>query len=143
MKRKVVLIIGILIVAIAFLMNIDSKDSTEVVYKARLADPALYNTDGLFIDSFSIPAGNYKFRFVPNGDSPRILSINIVADENMLFSEDFELNSIEQGSDLSRYYTWEYNGRKELSIPESKMITITINPHGNLIGPVTVELIKL
>jgi hypothetical protein len=139
----IVIIIGvaIAITATVSISDMNSKKSTNVVYLARLADPSVYNNDGLFTESFFIHAGSYHLRFVPSGDSPRMLSITISNDKEILFVEDFRLESTEQGNESARYFTWDYTGMNELEILEDQMINIEIDPHGNIIGPVTVEII--
>ena len=44
------------------------------VFHVTLADPALYE-NGVYVEVFDVKEGIYEFGFVPNGDSPRRLSI--------------------------------------------------------------------
>ena len=110
-------------------------------YHITLADPGLYE-DGIFTDRFDIQKGNYEFRFVPNGDSPEILSISL---EGPLFSfsEDFKLEGTPNEAGISVYYTWNYLGMKEVKIKENQHLTILINPNNNILGPVSIDLIPL
>ena len=59
---------GIAIVAILVLRIVmsDTSETTEFVYHKLLADPEIYE-DGVFSEKFQIPAGTYKFKFIPNG----------------------------------------------------------------------------
>lgn len=138
-KLSIVVIVAVVIVL--FVINTDSNSSSDIIFQARLADPSVYE-NGVFIDAFDIKKGNYTFRFTPNGDSPQILSIQILDNNTILFSEDFKLKGTPQGEEFARYYTWDYQGKKELDIDEEKRLYIKIDPHKNILGPVTVELIK-
>ena len=84
--------------------------------------------------------GVYEFRFTPNGDSPRSLSIMLIGD-SILFSENFVLKGTPHETDISLYYTWNYEGVKKIQVFEDQQVDIKINPNGNLVGPVSVELI--
>ena len=149
MNKKVYFtIIAIIIISITvvffILSDTDIKRSTNIVYLARLADPMLYNDDQLFIESIFISKGVYQFRFVPNGDSPETLGIRIFDDDNeILFVEDFKLEGTEQGTESARYFVWDYLGVKEIEILKDQEISIEIDPHGDILGPVTVELITI
>ena len=109
------------------------------VFHIRLADPELYE-NGIFLESFVLEDGVYEFRFTPNGDSPRLLSVTLVGN-SILFSEDFMLEGTPHETDISLYYTWDYEGVKKIQVFEDQQVDIKINPNGNLVGPVSVELI--
>ena len=109
------------------------------VFHVRLAEPELYK-NGVYSESFVLERGVYEFRFTPNGDSPRSLSITLVGD-SILFSEDFVLKGTPHETDISLYYTWDYEGVKKIQVFEDQQVDIKINPNGNLVGPVSVELI--
>lgn len=122
--------------------GMDSEDDSKAAFHARLADPAVYE-NGVFADQVTLKPGDYEFGFVPNGDSPRILSIVMLEEGRVFFSEDFELEGTEQGTETASYFTWDYQGRKQLSLSEETVATVQIDPHGNTLGPVTVEMRKL
>lgn len=142
--RKYALVAGAAVavaaVALALLDDSVPQDRSQVVFHARLADPALYE-DGLFTAQARVEQGTYEFRFVPNGDSPRLLSIAILDSGILLFTEDFELESTEQGSEAARYYTWDYLGQKQVTFLEDYNATFRIDPHGDVFGPVSVQLV--
>ena len=71
----------------------------------------------------------------------RILSISIVGD-NFGFNENFELQNELQQTGISEYYTWSYDGRGTFSVSESSQVKITINPNGNEMGSVTVDILE-
>ena len=97
--------------------------------------------NGIYTDKFTIDKGEYFFRFVPNGSSPEILSI-MINGENFNFSENFRLQSISQGTEISEYFTWEYNGEQTILISQTQEISIIINPNGNVLGSVSVDILK-
>ena len=129
----------VIIIAITFTSSSDVKEKANVVYHITLADPNLYE-EGIFTDVFDIERGDYRFRFTPSGDSPKTLSISLKGD-SFTFSEEFGLEGIRHDTEISVYYTWDYLGIKKIQIPEQQELRIKINPHGNLLGPVSVDLI--
>ena len=126
-----------------FVINF-SFDSSEiednVLFHATLADPDLY-TNGVYIDKFTINKGEYFFRFVPNGSSPEILSIQLDG-ENFDYSENFKLEGTSHQTGISEYFTWNYNGQKIISVSDTQEVSITINPNGNIMGSVTVDILE-
>ena len=130
-------------VIVVFVINF-SFDSSEIendiLFHVTLADPDLY-TNGVYIDKFTINKGEYFFRFVPNGSSPEILSITLDG-KNFDFSENFKLEDTSHQTGISEYFTWDYNGQKIISISDTQEISITINPNGNIMGSVTVDILE-
>ena len=109
------------------------------VFHVRLAEPELYK-NGVYSESFVLERGVYEFRFTPNGDSPRSLSITLIGNL-VLFSEDFVLKGTPHETDISLYYTWDYEGVRKIQVLEDQQVDIKINPNGNLAGSVSVEII--
>jgi len=143
-KKKNLIGLGLVGIAIAVVFGLiltapSGESGREQIYHARLADPKQYQ-DGVFSDTFFVRQGEYEFRFVPNGDSPQTLSIELNG-PSFSFAEDFELEGTEHG-DIGKYYTWDYLGQDKISIPEDQELQIRINPNGNVLGPVSVYLIK-
>ncbi len=129
----------IVIFVVIFSLDTSEKNSN-VVFHVTLADPELY-TNGAYTDTFTIDKGEYSFRFVPNGSSPEILSI-ILSGKNFGFSEDFKLESTSHQTGTSEYFTWKYDGEKVVLISEMQEISIIINPNGNVIGSVSVDILE-
>ena len=133
-----------MVVIITFSIVIFSLDPSEknnnIVFHVTLADSDLY-TNGVYTDTFAIKKGEYSFRFVPNGSSPEILSI-ILSGKNFDFSEDFKLESTSHQTGTSEYFTWKYDGEKVVLISEMQEISIIINPNGNVIGSVSVDILE-
>jgi len=142
MNKKIV-IIPLVIIIVMVIVNFSSDNTSEksnVVFHITLADPNLY-VDGVYIDKFTIKKGDYFFRFVPNGSSPEILSVSL----NGLtfdFSEDFRLEGTSHQTGISEYFTWDYDGEENISIPEKQEILISINPNENVMGSVSVDILE-
>ena len=142
MNKKSIGILTIVIVAIlgvSISMNSEEKNDN-VVFHITLADPELY-TNGIYTSNFTIESGSYFFRFVPNGSSPEILSIKL-SGQNYNFIENFNLKGIPHESETSKYFTWKYEGVKNITIDSMEEITIIINPNGNVMGSVSIDIIK-
>ena len=142
MNKKIVLIPIIMIIAIfVATFSLDpSERNGNVVFHVTLADSGLY-ANGVYTDTFTINEGEYSFRFVPNGSSPEILSI-ILNGENFDFSEDFNLESTLHQTGTSEYLTWKYVGQEIILISEMQEVFIIINPNGNVIGSVSVDILE-
>ena len=145
MNKKIVVIPIIAIVgfiAIDWITGFsDQKEkNNDIVFHITLANPELY-TNGVYTDEFSIEPGTYFFRFVPNGSSPEILSIKLTS-QNYEYTENFNLVGIPHESETAKYFTWKYEGRKNITIDSLQEISISINPNVNEMGSVSVDLIK-
>ena len=144
MKKVIVLAIIAVVGFIAFDWITGFTDNDEkvdnVVFHITLANPELY-TNGIHTDEFSIEPGTYFFRFVPNGSSPEILSIKLTS-QNYEYTENFNLVGIPHESETAKYFTWKYEGRKNITIDSLQEISISINPNGKEMGSVSVDLIK-
>jgi hypothetical protein len=142
MKKKsigILIILGVVILGVVISMDSEEKENN-VVFHITLADPELY-TNGIYTNNFTIESGTYFFRFVPNGSSPEILSIKL-SGQNYSFIENFNLKGIPHESETSKYFTWEYQGEKNVTIDSMQEITIVINSNGNVMGSVSVDIIK-
>jgi hypothetical protein len=135
----ILIILIVTILGVSILMNSEEKDDS-IVFHITLADPELY-TNGIYTNNFTIESGTYFFRFVPNGSSPEILSIKL-SGQNHSFIENFNLKGIPHESETSKYFTWEYEGVKNITIDSMEEITIVINPNGNVMGSVSVDIIE-
>ena len=142
MNKKIVLITIVVIITIFVVISSfePSEKNDNVIFHVTLADPDLYS-NGIYINEFSINEGEYSFRFVPNGSSPEILSITLNG-ENFDFSEDFKLKSTSHQTGTSEYFTWKYEGQKIIWVNEMQKISIIINPNGNVIGSVSVDILE-
>jgi hypothetical protein len=142
MNKKIIIIPVILVIVIGIIsFSSDESDrENSTVFHVTLADPNLY-VNGEYTDSFTIEKGDYIFRFVPNGSSPKVLSITL--NGNLFdFSEDFELVGTPHQTGISEYFTWGYDGEKKISIAEIQEISIKINPNGETMGSVSVDILE-
>ncbi len=145
MKAKfgayIAIVIGMIIV-VGFFASSDNQteDEGNIVFHVTLADPQNYE-NGVYSHSFEIEEGTYEIRFVPNGDSPKILTITL-AGQSLSFNENFTLEGTPHETGVSIYYTWEYSGNKIIQVPNHQEIEIQIDPNGNLLGPVSIDIIK-
>ena len=137
------MIIPIVIVIAIVLWSFSSDETSKennILFHVTLADPNLY-VDGVFTEVFYLKKGEYFFRFVPNGSSPENLSITLNGD-TLDFSEDFKLIGIPHQTDISEYFTWKYDGQKNILISEIQEVTITINPNGKTLGSVSIDILE-
>jgi hypothetical protein len=141
MNKKILIIPAMLIIIVIVLsFNQVDKKNSNIVFHITLADPDLYK-NGIYSNTFTVNKGDYLFKFVPNGDSPQSLTI-LLKGENYDFSENFKLKGTLHQTGISEYYTWDYDGQKTISILIQQMVTIEINPNGNELGPVSVDIVK-
>lgn len=136
----VIIIAGVAAYAVYGIIEGDRVYTPEPIFHARLADASMYDNEGIYQTSASAKAGQYELHFVPNGDSPRMLTISIVG-SGTSFEETFTLKSTPQGSESATYYTWDYTGQRVLNVGADSELSISIDPHGNLQGPVSVTLV--
>lgn len=125
-----------------FALNFE-EEKTDSIFHVTLADPIMYE-NGVFTDSFEIEVGSYNFEFVPNGDSPQTITITLRGPDSF-FMEVFELEGTLHDVGISEYYTWEYIGDNDatIHISSAQKMEITIDPHGNYNGPVSIFLKKI
>ena len=142
MNKKIVIIPVILIILIGIIIfTSDSPDKeNNIVFHVTLADPNLYVNE-VYSDSFTLDKGEYSFRFVPNGSSPKVLSISLNGN-TYDFSEDFKLVGTSHQTSISEYFTWDYDGEREIFISEMQEISIIINPNGETMGSVSVDILE-
>jgi len=133
-------IIVVVVILLIFLLGEEEKVEDVPVFHVTLADPEQYE-DGIYSRNVVISEGKYNFRFVPNGDSPKRLVISLQG-QDFQFLEEFILNGTVHQTGISEYYTWDYDGEKSVIIENKQEIKITINPNGNINGPVSVSLIE-
>ena len=142
MNKKIIIIPIVIVVAIV-LVNFsldETNKKNNILFHVTLADPNLY-VDGVYTEIFSLEKGEYFFRFVPNGSSPEILSITLSGD-TFNFSEDFKLVGIPHQTEISEYFTWKYDGQKNIVIPEMQEVSIIINPNEKTLGSVSVDILE-
>ena len=140
--KKAIYAVAIVVVAMLVIISLSlgPKQQRMVAYHVTLADPKLYS-NGIFTDSFKIQKGSCQFGFVPNGDSPKTLTISLKG-SSFSFSEDFKLEGTPHNTGISTYYTWDYLGTKKIQVTDNQELKIIIDPHGETLGSVSVDLVK-
>ena len=147
MKKSSLAIIGLAAAVIAVVVFSSPKDNiqdSDYTYHVNLSE-SKYGEFGVYEELFEIGDVDcqrfcdYNFRFVPNGDSPQTLSISISGND-VSFFEDFELVGTSVETDISQYYTWDYAGQKIFQISGLENVKITIDPHENTKGTVSVYI---
>ena len=137
-KKVAILPIIVAVAGLAIVSSFDEDKADKTIFHVRLADPEMYE-NGIFTSQFVLNEGKYTFRFVPNGDSPKSLSISLKGD-GLDFRENFLLNGTSHETGISQYFTWDYDGQKEIETSNQQSVTIEVDPHGNVMGPVSVFL---
>lgn len=143
MNKKFVIIPIIIIILVIFASSsqFNNKDKkNDSPFHVTLAKPSQYQ-NGVYSSIFILEKGDYSFTFVPNGDSPQKLEIKLKG-ESFEFSESFELRGKLHETGISEYYTWDYDGEKNFHVDSVKEVSIQINPNGNTMGSVSVDIIR-
>ncbi len=140
--KKVIYGVAIAVIAVVIIISLsfEPKPQSTSAYHVTLADPKLYSNE-IFTDNFKIQNGSYQFSFVPNGDSPKTLSISLKG-STFSFSEDFKLEGTPHNTGISTYYTWDYVGTKKIQVSDNQDLQITIDPHEETLGSISVDLVK-
>jgi len=149
---------GIILVAIIGVVSVGAQinpdnPENEGVWSIRMASPEWDDRPILRASLPNLEEGTYKLGFVPMGDSPTKIRIDIKVRSagsdfagttwTPMFSEKFVLKGTPVDTGISKYYTWEYVGQKYVYIPEVEgeaNYEITITRTGNLKGSVTISL---
>jgi len=131
----------------------NEKSPNSEVWSIRMAGPEWDDRQSHRAALPNLEEGTYKLGFVPMGDSPSKIRIDIKvrsagsdfagATWTPMFSEKFVLKGTPVDTGISEYYTWEYIGQKYVYIPEVEReadYEITITRSGNLKGSVTISL---
>jgi len=141
-NKKIILIpiVAIIVIIFASFPSDNSNEQKNTIFHVILADPSMYR-NGVYTEELTLEKGEYFFRFVPNGSSPKILSITLKG-ETFDFSENFQLVGTSHQTGISEYFTWEYDGQKNILISEMQEISITIDPNGETLGSVSVYILE-
>ena len=135
----IVIVGGLIVLGVFSSSDEQTENEQNDIFHVTLADPKIYE-NGVYTETFEIKKGTYKFGFVPNGDSPQNLTISLEG-ESVNLVEHFILNGTPHETGISTYYTWEYSGNNVILIPEDQIVKISIDPNGNLLGAVTVDIL--
>lgn len=143
MKRRTASLIALLSAGVclyAFAISLDEGDrGPPPTFHATLADPALYADGGVHVQVVDAPAGPHELRFVPNGDSPRTLTITASGGATS-FEGTLSLVSELHGAGGAEYYTWDYEGPRLVEVGSAGPLEVRVDPHGQTRGSVSVSL---
>ena len=155
--RKKSIIGGIILAAIIGLVAAGAQINPEYsvgeerpnseVWNKRIAGPEFANDSILKSSPITLERNvQYKFEFVPMGDSQERIKISIGG----VFSETFVLEKTLVDTGISKYYTWEYIGKENVLVsnqqcPNQKTCDyeITVERFGNLEGSVSISLSRV
>jgi len=142
LNKKIIIIpiVGILAIVLVGFSSNETTERSNVLFHITLADPNLYVND-VYTEKFILKEGEYLFRFVPNGSSPKILSITLNGN-TFDYSENFKLIGTPHQTEISEYFTWDYDGQKNIFISEMQEFLIIINPNGETMGSVSVDILE-
>jgi len=148
----IILVVIIGVVYAGAQINPDNPENGEV-WSIRMASPEWHDRQTVSASLPNLEEGTYKLGFVPMGDSPSKIRIDIKVRSagsdfagtawTPMFSEKFVLKGTPVDTGISKYYTWEYVGQKYVYIPEVEReanYEITIKRSGDLKGSVTISL---
>ena len=131
----------------------DEKRPNSEVWSKRIAGPEFADISIHKSSPVTLERNvQYKFEFVPMGDSPEQLKISVVWSGQgvEVFSELFVLDKTLVDTGISKYYTWEYIGKENVVIsnqqcPNQKTCNydITVERFGNLEGSVSISLSRI
>ena len=131
----------------------DEKRPNSEVWSKRIAGPEFADINIHKSSPISLERNvQYKFEFVPMGDSPERLKISIAWSGHgvEVFSEMFVLEKTLVDTGISKYYTWEYVGKENVLVsnqqcPNQKTCNyeITVERFGNLEGSVSMSLSRV
>jgi len=150
----IILVAIIGVVSVGAQINPDNPENGEV-WSIRMASPEWHDRQTVRTNLPNLEEGTYKLGFVPMGDSPSKIRIDIKVRSagsdfagttwTPMFSEKFVLKGTPVDTGISKYYTWEYVGQKYVYIPEverEETFEISITRTGNLEGSVTISLLQ-
>jgi hypothetical protein len=142
LNKKIIIIpiVAILAIVLVSFSSNETSEKNNILFHITLADPNLYVND-VYTEKFILEKGEYLFRFVPNGSSPKILSIALNGD-TFDYSENFKLIGTPHQTGISEYFTWNYDGQKNIFISEMQEFSITINPNRETLGSVSVDILE-
>ena len=131
----------------------DEKRPNSEVWSKRIAGPEFADISIHKSSPVTLERNvQYKFEFVPMGDSPEQLKISVVWSGQgvEVFSEMFVLEKTLVDTGISKYYTWEYVGKENVLVsnqqcPNQKTCNyeITVERFGNLEGSVSMSLSRV
>ena len=158
--NKTVIAGGIVVVAIAVSIAYgavanpggnEEKRADSEIWNFRFSGPEFHDVNSHQFAPIGLERNvPYKFQFVPMGDSPERLEIQLVYEGRADYSERFLLERELVDTGISKYYTWDYSGDKYFEISNQQCknqkvcnYELNIQRFGNLKGSVSISLIAI
>ena len=153
--NKMVIVVGIVIALIVISMAYgaqmnpggnEQKRADSDIWSFRFSGPEFHDISSHQFTAITLERNvPYKFEFVPMGDSPERLEIQLGP-----YSERFILERELVDTGISKYYTWDYSGDKYFEISNQQCTNqnvcnydLKIQRFGNLKGSVSISLIAI
>jgi hypothetical protein len=153
--NKMIIVGGIVIALIVISMaygaqmnpggNVEKRADSEI-WSFRFSGPEFHDVRSHQFTDITLERNiPYKFEFVPMGDSPERVAIQLGP-----YSETFILERELVDTGISKYYTWDYSGDKYFEISNQQCTNqnvcnydLKIQRLGNLKGSVSISLIAI
>ena len=124
----------------------EQKRADSEIWSFRFSGPEFHDVSSHQFTDITLERNiPYKFEFVPMGDSPERVAIQLGS-----YSETFILERELVDTGISKYYTWDYSGDKYFEISNQQCTNqnvcnydLKIQRFGNLKGSVSISLIAI
>ena len=152
MAKKSVIVVGIAAAVVAVSMaygaianpGAEEESLNSGIWNIRISGPEFEDVPTIGSEIGILGKGTYEIGFVPMGDSPEALNLEIMSEDGyQIFEQEFYLEKSLVDTGISKYYTWEYIGEKFFTVSERDSYEIVINREGNLNGSVSISIEKL
>ena len=152
MAKKSAIVVGIAAVVVAVSMaygaianpGAEEESLKSGIWNIRISGPEFEDVPTIGSEIGILGKGTYEIGFVPMGDSPEALNLEIMSEDGyQIFEQEFYLEKSLVDTGISKYYTWEYIGERFFTVSERDNYEIVINREGNLNGSVSISIEKL
>ena len=145
------IVIAVIVISMAYGAQMnpggnEQKRADSEIWSFRFSGPEFHDVSSHQFTDITLERNiPYKFEFVPMGDSPERVAIQLGS-----YSETFILERELVDTGISKYYTWDYSGDKYFEIPNQQCTNqnvcnydLKIQRFGNLKGSVSISLIAI
>ena len=145
------IVIAVIVISMAYGAQMnpggnEQKRADSEIWSFRFSGPEFHDVSSHQFTDITLERNiPYKFEFVPMGDSPERVAIQLGS-----YSETFILKRELVDTGISKYYTWDYSGDKYFEISNQQCTNqnvcnydLKIQRFGNLKGSVSISLIAI
>ena len=145
------IVIAVIVISMAYGAQMnpggnEQKRADSEIWSFRFSGPEFHDVSSHQFTDITLEQNiPYKFEFVPMGDSPERVAIQLGS-----YSETFILERELVDTGISKYYTWDYSGDKYFEISNQQCTNqnvcnydLKIQRFGNLKGSVSISLIAI